>query len=113
MIRWLPAIGWAATIWWLSSGPLPAELPPAIPHADKLAHLAAFGLLAALVAWAPRELSPGARGWLGLLVAAACGAIDEWHQSWVPGRSADIADWIADVAGGLVVWLVYRSKLQP
>jgi VanZ family protein len=38
---------------------------------------------------------------------AALGAIDEWHQLAVPGRSADVRDWLADVIGallGIVVW---------
>lgn len=37
-------------------------------------------------------------GWLiavGLLYALS----DEWHQMYVPGRSPDLADWLADAVG--------------
>ena len=34
-----------------------------------------------------------------LLIGALYGASDETHQLFVPGRSCDIADWIADCVG--------------
>lgn len=36
------------------------------------------------------------------LLVVAIGALDEWHQTYVQGRSTEFADWIADSAGGLV-----------
>jgi VanZ family protein len=39
---------------------------------------------------------------LALAIAAAYGIFDELHQSFVPGRSADILDWFADVCGALI-----------
>ena len=38
----------------------------------------------------------------------AYGASDEWHQSFVPGRSVDVADWIADAIGVVVGVLFYH-----
>ena len=35
----------------------------------------------------------------GVKGGMAYGATDEWHQSFVPGRSTELADWIADTAG--------------
>jgi len=38
---------------------------------------------------------------------ALLGALDEWHQRIVPGRSADVFDWVADVVGawlGVALW---------
>ncbi|MBE0568067.1 MAG: VanZ family protein, partial [Deltaproteobacteria bacterium] len=32
--------------------------------------------------------------------AALLGAVDEFHQQWVPGRAMEFFDWVADVAGG-------------
>jgi VanZ family protein len=29
------------------------------------------------------------------------GAADEIHQQWIPGRSMELLDWAADVAGGV------------
>lgn len=37
--------------------------------------------------------------WVLLLVGALYGLSDEWHQMYVPGRFADLGDWIADLAG--------------
>jgi VanZ family protein len=30
------------------------------------------------------------------------GASDEWHQSFVPGRMVEVADWLADSIGGVI-----------
>lgn len=42
------------------------------------------------------------------------GALDEWHQSFVPGRTPDATDWLADVAGVIAGYslasLVGRSR---
>jgi VanZ family protein len=36
-----------------------------------------------------------------VLFCALNGALDEWHQTFTPGRSGnDVFDWVADVAGG-------------
>lgn len=45
------------------------------------------------------------RGWallLGGLVGSVYGAVDEFHQRFVPGRVCDLRDWIADTVGALV-----------
>ena len=88
---------------------------PGITNIDKVAHFAVFGLLGTLVCRC-------GRGWRGavwaLVVVSAFGASDEWHQSFVPGRSSDVMDWIADTAGaGLAValyagWSSYRRLLE-
>ena len=39
-------------------------------------------------------------GWvLVLLMGAGYGALDGWHQGFVPGRDASVGDWMADSAG--------------
>ncbi len=41
-----------------------------------------------------------------LLVGAAVGWFDEWHQSFTPGRSGlDVYDWMADCLGSLLAAL--------
>ena len=40
--------------------------------------------------------------WSVVAGVSVIGALDEWHQRIVPGRSADLFDWVADVVG---VWL--------
>lgn len=98
-----PPIAWAALIFLLSHQSQPVGRVTLFPHADKLAHAAAFGILAGLTARAVRGAGWGAaRILLAAVVAASLyGAIDEWHQSFVPGRDPDPWDWVADTVGAL------------
>lgn len=99
-----PALAWAGLITWLSSKSHPLPIASPFPHFDKLLHLGAFGVLAILVAWALARLGHGAGRVLLVAVLAVTlfGALDEWHQSFVPGREADPLDWAADTAGALL-----------
>jgi hypothetical protein len=112
-----PALGWAALIFALSSIP-GTDIPSApIPSADKLVHLGVYGVLGLLwfrcahlwpnpaAASSPRP----ARGstwtrrstWIGTVVAVlAYGISDELHQAFVPLRSPDPLDVLADLGGG-------------
>ncbi len=85
--------------------PLP-ELGP-VP-ADKLLHVLAFGVLAWLMVRAARFFFPHAplarRLLLGALASSVVGAVLELCQAFVPYRSADFWDWLADSVGaGLAV----------
>lgn len=90
------------------------------PGADKWAHAITYAALAA--AWV-RALAGGR--WEGVTprkvvwaaaAAVAYGLTDEWHQSFVPGRSADAADVVADAvgavlaAGGLGAWSIMLRR---
>ncbi len=79
---------------------------PHIPHFDKVFHFSAYGLLATLIC----RLGHGwrAAAW-ALLLTSAFGATDEWHQSFVPGRMSETADWIADTLGATVAVVLYRG----
>lgn len=65
---------------------------------DKLAHGGVFAVLAAAIG-----LASGLRGWRMVLIsiagAALLGALDEWHQVFLPGRQAGLGDLLADMAG--------------
>lgn len=83
---------------------------------DKFGHFGVYGLLGTLVCrirWTSGRAALGA--WI---LVAAYGASDEWHQSFVPGRSMDLGDWIADTLGaGLAIalytrWVWYRELLE-
>lgn len=119
--RWLPPIAWAAVILTLTSIPAPDFAPVgafAFPGADKLVHAALYGVLGALLARAigaapsPRTLG---RVLFGVLLFAVA---DEWHQRFIPGRSADALDVVADLAGAAVGFaaaarLLRRGLSQP
>lgn len=85
-----------------------------VPGADKWVHgglFAVLGLLGAL-AWRGMRARPALL--LGLVVL---GALTEWLQAYVPGRSMSAADWVADSAGALlglgVGWLWARQLNKP
>lgn len=93
--------GWVLVTFVLTSIPEP-EIPLRVRHADKAAHLAAYAVMGFLCARWRRE--GGAAPWRAALFAlgfvAIAGAVDEVHQAWIPGRSMDAVDWLADVTGG-------------
>ena len=37
--------------------------------------------------------------WIGIV--SLLGAADEWHQQFIPSRSMDVRDWLADTAGAV------------
>lgn len=84
---------------------------------DKLGHAAEFGILGVLAANAlltRRCISAGGNSerkifWLSLLMAGGWGLVDEVHQIWVPGRTTDPLDLVADIAGASIgAWLLMR-----
>ena len=52
--------------------------------------------------------------WLALLFAMLIGALDEFHQTFTPGRSGnDLGDWLADTLGGFLSYLSSRLIRWP
>jgi len=75
----------------------------------KLAHLSEYAVLALLILRAIRRSRYSASplwSWrsagLALLIAAAYAATDEWHQSFIPGRTAAVTDVLIDSSGALI-----------
>jgi len=81
-------------------------LPDIVPNTDKIAHLSAYALLGWLCARAWRFERPNCSAvtviLFSLLFVAIYGATDEWHQAYVPGRTSDRWDWLADMCGGIM-----------
>lgn len=109
----LPAIAYAGLIFYLSSLPNPL---PVLTHriGDKVLHLVEYAAFAVVVTWGLSHVGLGygrAARWAALL-GSLYGATDEFHQRFVPHRSADVADWIADstgaALGALLAWLILR-----
>ncbi len=108
----LPAIAYAALIFYLSSQPNP--LPRVSSRlSDKLLHLVEYGAFGAVATWGLSHLVslPRAARWAAL-VGSLYGLTDEFHQRFVPHRSAELSDWVADsvgaALGALLAWLVLR-----
>ena len=108
---------WAALILILTSIP-GSHIPPLpVRNFDKIVHLAIYGVLGFLTA---RAWANGSRVTAVALVAIALvscfGALDEWHQQFIPQRSMDIMDWAADTTGAafgvIVAFATERLRLN-
>ena len=80
-----------------------------IPGLDKVVHFAVYGILGVLICRLGRGVRATA---IAILLASAYGASDEWHQSFVPSRSAEVADWFADTLGATVVVGCYAGSAR-
>jgi VanZ family protein len=114
---WGPVVAYMALIFAISAQPQP-PLPSQL--SDKQGHSLGYMGLAITVG---RALAGGLAAGTSLRTAVAAwaiasgyGATDEWHQSFVPGRSADVNDWLADTTGALIgagacwAWGIIRSR---
>ena len=90
------------------------------PLQDKLLHMIAYGVLAALfyragqATW-PGRLSQRQLFWISVSFAGLYGLSDEIHQAFVPSRQFDYFDMLADFAGGILGTLGYmwiRKRLS-
>jgi VanZ family protein len=140
VITWLPAIAWAALISWASTDMFSAShtsryIVPALhwlfPSASaetlaqlhflirKIAHFTEYFVFSILLL---RALRGGNRGWqirwaiIALAIAAGYSALDEFHQSFVPSRTASPWDSLLDTTGAataqvvLWLWLWFRFR---
>jgi VanZ family protein len=101
-VAFLPAALYAGILFALSAQPNPFPfLPPGFLLQDKLLHALAYAVLGALLfsGFRGTGCSPRCALLLSVLVASLYGATDEFHQSFVPGRSPDPLDWVADTLG--------------
>lgn len=93
---------------------IPSNGRVGLSHYDKYAHFGGYAILTIVVltSW---ELTFGtlkARHYFAVWLAATVyGALDEWTQIPV-GRTCDMNDWFADVAGALTGIIVYQL-LRP
>ncbi len=96
---WAPVIVYMAAIFAVSSMPQ-APLPAG---GDKTWHVIAYFGLGVVVVRAVAGGLPRRIGWrtaaLAIAIAVTYAVTDEMHQWFVPGRSADVADLIADAIG--------------
>ena len=102
---WIPAVLWAATIFVLSSFPGSAYPATNLVNADKLVHLFIDGVLGGLCARgfvAGSVIAPAAIVALSTALGTLYGITDELHQLFVPMRSCDWRDGVADAIGALV-----------
>jgi VanZ family protein len=127
---WWPALAWAVVISCFSTGVFTAEhtsrfiipvLHWLLPQASaatllelhylirKSAHFIEYFILSLLILRGIRAGRRDARlGWALAAIAVVAGyaALDEFHQSFVPGRTAAVADVLLDTTGGIAAQIV-------
>jgi VanZ family protein len=135
--KWLPVLLWAAVIFFFSTehfsapqssrilGPLLHWLFPWIAPEQvsfiqfavrKLGHWLEYFILAVLLYRALYDDSGGRSSVrpaaLTIIFTLVWAATDEFHQSWVPSRTASIVDVMIDGFGGLfgTFWMYLRHK---
>lgn len=103
-------------LFFLPGSALPKEHWLANMHIDKWVHVGLFAMLIFLVCSAFNFLL-SKRLWMVLVAAIVYGFLVEVVQKlWVPNRSFDMYDVLADTVGsvlGLFVWLRVHKKNKP
>jgi VanZ family protein len=89
------------------------ELLPAPDLGDKTLHFLGYLVLAFLFCLALRARGAIHRNtWIMVVVVLALyGAFDELSQKFVPGRFAEVLDWVADVSGAVVGCLLFAGAV--
>lgn len=107
-VRWGPAVLLMAIIFIASATPS-TELPD-FGWVDLLVkkggHFCAYFLLAAVCLRGVEETSTGR--WQAFWICVLYAISDEFHQQFVPGRNAAVADVVIDASGAAVVILLCR-----
>ena len=109
-----------AVLYWLSSLPgVPLSGDPALyavfywisPTLQNALHVPAYAALAGAWCWALRAWLHGttAVAMVAGGISVGYGVLDEWHQSFVPGRYASMTDVLLDALGVGLALLALRQ----
>ncbi len=112
----LPPLLWAVAIFAVSSLSRPPG-PPLVLGLDKVVHFTVYGVVGLLTARArcAYGLAPGRAALGAVLLSARYAVSDEVHQAFVPLRSSDPADWLADLLGAALaarLWWAHARQTQ-
>jgi VanZ family protein len=97
---WGPVVAYMAAIFYLSaqsSPPTPGGLPDKVLHAIEYFGLGVLVFRAVAGGFAAPVTQ--ARAWATMIITVAHAVSDEVHQIFVPYRTADAGDLLADAAG--------------
>ncbi len=116
-LRLIPMILVMGIIFFLSNQPGETLSLPDIPNIDKILHAGIYGLLALATLFAVGKKTTFARPCqVSFLVVVFCflyGMSDEYHQSFIAGRTPSIWDLCADTTGALLMVILWsRFFLQ-
>ena len=103
VVIWGPAAFWVAVLFFLSEWESPGiEM---IPLHDSVVHFSLYIVLGFTLAWAWLR-GAGLHHGTFVVLGIALGLMDEFHQSFVPGRTPSLSDVIADAAGVSVGYMI-------
>jgi len=116
--RWLLVALWMGLIFGFSSQAHSGEMTEQYLHGwnilvRKAAHMTEFGVLFALTRFALAASIPAADRLvttLSVLICLIYAGSDEWHQSFVPGRSAQVSDVMVDMCGVVIALLLFLLR---
>ena len=117
--HWLPALLWATIIFYFSAQSRAPQLSgqPGVQLAlQKTGHATEYGILAFLIFRPLRRahrLSLRHALLFTVILSGAYAASDEWHQYFVPGRSAQLSDVAIDTTGATIAMTglyIYESR---
>ena len=116
-VRFIPMICIMGIIFYLSHLPGDAVRLPLFPGIDKLAHVFAYGCLAGTFLYSLQPyIHNSNRSVIAVVVVMFCiiwGIGDEFHQSFIPGRSVSYWDVVADGVGAFLVVGFWFMKTTP
>jgi len=134
--NWLPVVAWAGVIFLFSTDLFSSShtshafgflswLFPSLPHEKfpflhgvlrKFGHWAEYFILAVLLMCVLQNESSEKNSWchavLIVVLVFLYALSDEWHQSFVPSRTASFGDVMIDVLGGIcgIFWLLWYHR---
>ena len=103
---WWLSLLYMGGLYWLSDQP-GGDRPLPFPGADKIVHLVLYSGLGGLLRLATTSVP------MVLSVGFFYGVMDEFHQAFVPGRSADPWDVLADGLGVLLGCFIINRLRTP
>jgi len=106
-----PAIMWAIIIFVASAIPTRYFPPIKIFRYDKFIHIGLFFILGLFVyrainSIAQKHLFNWVIAFVSFAIVMLYGVLDEMHQGFVPGRSVDVWDAVADTIGGITAMII-------
>ncbi len=111
LLVYLPLTVYWIVIFILTS--LPAESVPEVGIGDKFQHVIAFCVLAillylTLIIQNKFPIIKRKSTIYSILILFGYAVLDELHQLFIPGRSGDVIDVVADLIGGIIGLIIVR-----
>jgi hypothetical protein len=112
---WTPLFAYCVLIFALSAQQKAVSIP-GLPSGDRLLHVIEYAILGFLMTRAFFSLdtrrSQAFLFMVSLIFSLVFGCTDEFHQYFVPGRTASLADVMADGIGALIGASFYWARIR-